>query len=344
MEYTITGKSSHSYWPVQQILGADRYTKIAAPSNHQSHYVTGFIATAAAAKSFYFPRRTCMKFTAANNVVTVADDTALEPTSGDFLLSIWIKTSSHTLVDFVSKIDGTNGYTLETTAAGLVKVSVGDAGAAIALTGVTPINDGLWHNIMVVGDISEKAGLYLYVDNKLDVRANGTTEDYTGIAPITGGAIALLLSGTAAKTFYLSNFALFKGSSWTTAEITAIRTSLYNKTGSVVIGKKLEGDETDLAVGLPLDEGTGTVNYDVAGTNDSTFANAAFAAGGIPIDPADPNDDLGVFGPILVGTNETAGLYTCTFPHAMKIGCNNPLIVVGDGAITLQIFGETSFA
>jgi hypothetical protein len=155
---------------------------------------------------------------------------------------------------------------------------------------------------------------------------------------------------------YMSGLGFYYGS--TTPLSAADILSDYNSG----IGKKFSGSETGLQCAFNLDEGIGTVAYDVKNdasnvgtiTNESWVpfkqngATAAVEVQGVPFEETtvaldiEMLDDMGKF---WTGLESATGVHMntiVTFPHAIKIGRNNPLrILETDGTADLVLFGYT---
>lgn len=310
---------------------------INSPGPNLSWYVLGFLLTGgASADGFSIIRRSSVKFSAANNTVTVSDNAALEPGTGDAAIEFGIKAES-TAVS-VSKIlhkdDGSDqGYIIETTSAGNLKVTVGDGTNTANVTTINPINDGNWHHIIVNIDTSSATGLKIYVDGMLAVSAGA---DLSSVGSITGGATNLTIVGETAKTFYISTLGIYKGQILSATEIEARYGAAPGQNGA---GSKFIGTEVGISAAWNFDEGTGTTLNDLVGSNDGTIANATWQDGeGLPIDPHTLGKTI-QYNTGILNTNGVVGNTPVIFPHAIKIGRNNPIrIEETDGSWALQLF------
>ena len=326
-------------WPISHLNGASAGVTqlLAAPGPALSHYITSVKITGGTAdKGINILRRSCLKFDAASEDVTVSDNAALEPAAGDFTLEFWIKTAVGTVsaVDIIHKDDGADdGYFVEIDANGLLKFTMGDGTNTATISSLETVNNGIWHHVVVSCDISEDDGLLLYVD----AQARATAVDPTDVSGVTGGATDFTLNGTAAKTFYLSTVGLYKAKALTAAEVA----SRYQ--GATVenlhhigegVGAKFAGTETSLSFALNLDEGIGATNYDMVGANNGTISNATWE----DKDGVSPKgDSLGVL-QIIDGNVQMDFSY-----GPIKIGRNLPVnILETDGAFTLHLTGFTS--
>ena len=341
--------------PTNNTLGDDRYDILPSPGSSQSWYLTGMMGSTDAEGALQICRRTCVNLAAAAQNVTLANDDATgEPGTGDFLISFWMWTEDVSLVAFASKYKAADddGWIFATTAAGLVEASVDDTGGTpLVLTSVTAVNDGEWHHVALYGDRGEEDGLKLYIDGVQEDVCLGTgaekfKTDYA--SAITGGDSGLVFKGTNSKVIKLSAFGIFKGTI-TAANLLLYVAACFNADPANIlagIGKKFVGTETALATAYNFDEDEGSVAHDIVSTKDATLTGATWVAGGAPLDLTDPDDEMGGLGPIYISNyfddteNKAMGSQplVVTFPHAIKIGRNNPLTVTATAALVVQFF------
>jgi hypothetical protein len=326
-------------WPVSHLNAGSAGVSqlLAAPGAGLSHYITGFLLSGGkTADGFNILRQSCVELDAAGEKIEISDNAALEPATGDFAIEFWCKITAGQIVlnNIIHKDDGANdGYQADITGGGDIKFTIGDGTNTQDITSSHPINDGLWHHIVLSCDISETDGLNLYVDGSADA----TAKDPTAVSGITGGATAFTINGTASKEWWIGPYGFYKGGFLTAAQVL----SRYN--GGVA--SKYTGSETNISVAINIDEGVGTACYDMVASNDGTITNATWKTDG-PFD----TDSLHVMD-IVHCANETqvdaTGSYNIptvmvTFPEAIKIGRNIPLsILETDGAFTLWLFGRT---
>lgn len=327
-------------WPISHLnAGSAASTQLlAAPTINESHYITGFLLSGGlTGDGFNLLRRSCIQLDASAENITISDNAALEPGTGDFSIEFWAKidTDDVTLGDIIHKDDGSDqGYFGEITSAGVFKFTMGDGTHTASITGSTAINDNSWHYIVVTCDISETDGLNLYIDGSSDA----TAVDPTSVSGCTGGATDFTINGVDSKLWYCSTYAFWKAAAHPAASVL----DRYNSG----VGQKFTGSETNISVAINIDEGVGSTCYDKVASNNGTINNATWASDGIPIDP----HTLSVIDIIHCAKEvqvSAVGSYTIPntvvkFPHAIKIGRGNPVsILETDGAFTLILFGFT---
>lgn len=330
-------------WPVSHLSGSTTGVSqlLSAPGRNQSHYLTGFLLSGGlTAEGFNILRRSCVELDAAGEKITIPGNAALEPADGDFSIEFWCKITNgqKTIANMIHKDDGLDqGYFAELTSTGVLKFTMGDGTHVATITGNTVINDGKWHHIVVTCDISEGDGLNLYLDGVADA----TAVDPTGVSGCTGGATDFTINGAADKEWWISTYGLYKALALSAATVL----DRYN----AGVGYKYTGSEAGLSVAINIDEGVGTVCYDKVAANNGAITNATWKSDGIPID----GDTLPVIDKILCGLEtqvDTTGSYVIgnamvEFPHAIKIGRNNPLAILeasgSTGSFTLILFGFT---
>ncbi len=354
-----------SGWPVRHLNADTAGVKqlLAAPGNDKSYFVTGYIlGGGATADGFHILRRNCLQFTT-TDTWTITDggavlDIGTEAASGHFALEIWINIpAASAATNLLTRGNpATTGYTFEVTAGGLLKFTIKDASNAVTGTGTTVLNDGQWHLVTVVLTRNSATGLQLYVDGIAEALTAGAAAT-TAMNDAVNPASTAVQTGTNGKTHYLGPVGMYIGASANLSAATVL--SNYN----LGIGRKYDGSETGLAMGFNNDEGVGTAGHDVK--NDAGYvvvvsgtewvpskqngATAAVAIQGPPFESIDLATDIlelldgmGKFWTCLESATGVTLPSVVNFPHAIKIGLNNPLrILETDGTADLVMFGFT---
>lgn len=340
MSQNIVSMQPEDGWPVAHTnANSAAITEVlATPGPNASWYVTGFLLTGgASADGFTILRRNALSFTAANNSLTVSDNAALEPAAGDFAIEFGIRaeTTAVSVAKILHKDDGANdGYIVATDSTGHLKATVGDGTTAKSVTSLNAINDGKWHHVIINIEAGETDGLQMFIDG---TSAHVSAGDISAVGSITGGATDMTIVGEAVKTFAISTLGLYKGQILSTTEIAA---RWGASSGLKGCGSKFTGSETGISAAWNLDEGSGTSHSDLVGSNTGTSANTTWVEGsGLPIDSHTLKNTI----KFNTGVLTTSGVIpnTCvTFPHAIKIGRNNPIrINETDGSWGLELFG-----
>ena len=343
-------------WPISHLnAGTAGVKQLApAPGNQYSHYVTGFVLNGRTDDDgFTILRRDCLVFNGNTDTWTIPDN-ALDwdtlANDGDFALEVWINIPSAT--DAIAALllrgdEAADGWLLEITSAGLAKFTVHDSGAAATITGGTDLGDGEWHLITVTVDRDSATGLNISVDGFPDA----TAVDPTALTLAVNGGTTAVMTGVAAKTYYISAIGMYVDATLTAAQVLAN----YN----AGIGKKYSGSETGLTMAWNNDEGIGTTNYDILNisANDVTNSNVAWSPSiqngataavevcGAPFDSETTVHHVGKFttGKLTTDGVMSPVVVTLAPESYIKIGRNNPLnILETDGAFDLQVFGFTA--
>ncbi|KKN66019.1 hypothetical protein LCGC14_0476110 [marine sediment metagenome] len=330
----ITPTKPNDGFPISHTNAAAAFTHVKdSPGLNNSYYITGILMTGGAdGDGFSFIRRASVKFNGATDTLTITDSAALEPVAGDFSLVFGIKTADVSLSDIISKDDSSNNkYVVEVDSSGRLKCTIGDGTDTASITSYNPINDGEWHEVVISCDRDVVTGLNMYVDGV----AAAAAVDPTDVDSITGGGIDLICTGSAGKTFYLSTLGLYKGGFLTAAQAKS-RWGTDDGIGGGC-GSKFKGDETNISFAMNLDEGVSTACNDLVAANDGSLSNTEWEDGtGLPID----GHTLKKSTKIACGVGAAFGPVALTFPHAIKIGRNNPLrIGETDGGFGVEFFG-----
>lgn len=357
-----------SGWPVRHLNATTAGCKqlLVAPGNDLSHFLTGFIlGGGASGDGFHLLRRNCLRLTAAANTISFADhssdhDWGTKAANGDFRCHFWYKLEATTAAvpNLVTRGDeASDGWNIELTTASLLKFTIHDGThTAATITGTTVLDDGEWHCIDCVVDRSSTTGMQIYVDGVADA----TAVSPAAVTDTMDGGDVITVTPVNSEVMYISTIGFYYGS--TTPLTAANILSDYN----AGIGKKFEGDETALMCGFNTDEGIGTACHDIKNDagNVGTITNEAWAPSkqngataavevqGVPFEELtvaldiEYLDAIGKFLTCYESADEASMGLTVpqivTFPHAIKIGRNNPLrILETDGAFDLMLFGFT---
>jgi len=314
------------------------------PGDSGTYLIQGLHLTGGtAARTLYLLRRDCLRFNAADETLTFADNAAIEPgaaAAGDFAISFWMKytATTPTHASFIDKFDvaDDNGYKIEITSSGYLKISIDEeSGTPVTCTSTFVTNDGKWHHYLILVDRSDDAGIHIYVDGT--DTAGDLSGDLTDWADaVDGSDETLVVTGVDDNEILLSQFAFWKAADLST--LTPIK-ALYITDGmGRPVGQKFDGDETGLSVAVNLDEGVSTTAYDIMGTLNGTISNADWVTGGPPFDKGDVGDDLSCF-KINADLSFTATVnLQNNYPHGILVGRNSALHVVSSGAIDLTVF------
>ena len=332
-------------WPVIHTnAGSAAFTKLAdSPGIHKSWFITGFLLTGGGnADGFSLIRRSSVHLAAATDSITFGDNAALEPAGGDSTIEFGFKTSDVSLASFISKKSGSpiNGYDIEITSAGKLKITVGDGTATASIESRSAVNDDRWHHVVLNYAHQDASGLNLYIDGRQEADAVSTAS----IGDCTGGTVDLVLLGSDGKDIYLSTIGIYKGGILSDATIAA-RAGIGGIGEHGACGSKFTGSETNLSFAANLDEGTGSTCYDLVGSVNGTLAIGTWNDGdGLPIDPHTLKKTI-KFNTGILNTNGVVGNTPVVFPHPIKIGRNNPIrIDETDGAWGLLLFGFEDIA
>ncbi len=106
--------------------------------------------------------------------IPAAQATALNPGTGDFSITAWIKTSSTGIYQkIMEKYELTTlNYQLLVNSSNQARFTIKDGTSSIDLIGTSTITDGNWH--LIVGIYSTTSGAKLYVDGNLEASTTST--------------------------------------------------------------------------------------------------------------------------------------------------------------------------
>lgn len=96
--------------------------------------------------------------------IDIPDSPNLSPGVGDFSLALWFRTTTPSTVAVLvdKRVEGVTGYALY--------ISAGNLGFQLADGGfdnypvIAPVNDGVWHHVVVTVDRDSTSGLVFYID------------------------------------------------------------------------------------------------------------------------------------------------------------------------------------
>jgi len=321
-------------WPYSHLNGGSAAFShlMDSPGANQSWFVTGFILTGGGiADGFSFLRRASLRFNGNSDTFSVSTNSALEPGAGDFAIVFGIKAAADaiSLSDLIDKDDSGDGWLVGIDANGKLYCTVDDgATAPVTITSRNVVNDNILHWVVINIEAGETDGLTMYVDN---VSASAAV-DISSVGNIDSG-VALIINGGASKTFDISVFGLYD-EILTSAEMETLWAG-----GA---GSKFIGTETNLSAAWNLDEGVGTAHADLVGANNGVSSGTGWIDGiGFPVDPHTLKKSIKYNVAVLSASVEgVIGNTVVNFPHAIKIGRNNPIrIDETDGAFGLELYG-----
>ena len=352
---------SETGWPIIHLNGgtAKSTTLKNGSGGTSSHWITGYQLDGALVKDdgFWLLRRSCLYFDT-NDTWTAADGGSLldiaAGANGHFAFEIlvYVPTATGAVAGLLTRATvGTEGYTLEITAAGLAKFTIKDGSVSITITGGTSVFGG-WHLITVVGERDSATGLNLYIDGISDATAV-TTVAMTGAIDAAG---AMICTGESNDDMFIGPIGFYTGANAVLSAATVLAN--YNEG----ICRKYDGSETGLSLAWNNDEGTGTLCYEI--TNDDGYkstvsgtawspskqsgATAAIKKCGPPFykqyedDAVNPLPSVGLFATAVETATGVLQPVMATFPQAIKIGRSNPVrILETDGTFSLILFGFT---
>jgi hypothetical protein len=325
---------------------------LAAPSGEQSHYIDSVLMSQGNPWDPSNPdgctilRRACPVLNSATDTITVTDAAGLKMSTGDFSIEMWVCWISGTLAAIpylLKKQAGTEGYLIETTAAGLPKVTFGDSDESASLTGTRNICDGFWHHIAVTVDRDVVAGFILYVDGvAVATSATGATNPVLIESGVDATGQNVVVTGIASVTIRVCGVGLYKGLALSAATVAArfkraCQHSPYTAQPSIGRGVKFTGSETSLSCGLNLDEGTGTTGYDATSNAcNATLANCTWTdQDGLPLGTMVAPNSLFI--------PSDGPLVQVSFDPPLCMGNGNPIrLLETDGLWQATISGHTA--
>lgn len=311
-----------------------------SPGQNQSWFITGFLLSGGGtADGFSFLRRMSILLASGSDTIIFTDGVALEPGSGSAAIEFGIRTSDVSLATMIFKTSGSpiNGYNIEVDANGRLKATFGDGTNTASITSNAPINDDNWHHVIINYEYQQTDGINMYIDGV----SVATAVSNASVGACDGTTNNLVMLGSAGKDVYFSTIGIYKGAILTDAEIAA-RAGVSALGERAACGSKFIGSETSLTFAANLDEGTGSgagACNDLVGSLDGDLTGTWTDGEGLPIDPHTLKETIKYNTGVLTSSG-VIGNTAVTFPHAIKIGRNNPIrINETDGGFGLELFG-----
>lgn len=199
--------------------------------------------------------------------------------SGDFSISVWVKTTGTDQVIIQQRNGGWNGeHQLRITGNGYLNFWTYSDGYQWSVTTQEAINDNVWHHIVVVQDEAFGGGR-IYVDGEESASSSG------GLVHLNGGFHSYLGADMRDQVNFLSgaldDIGIFSGA-LTTADVNALAAA--GRGFNLIYDHNDYSGANHLAAFYPMNTMTGTTLFDLSGNGHEGFiAGPAWAGDLVPV-------------------------------------------------------------